>query len=437
MKYLEAVEYLDAHIGHGMKPGLGRIQELLDLMGNPETGYPIVHIAGTNGKTSTARILTLILAAQDLTAGYFTSPHLERVEERIGVGGRHATPAQFAQAVSDVASFADIFEGSGSDKLSYFELTAAMAFAWFAEIAANVAVVEVGLGGRLDATNVVQSDVAVVTSIGLDHMEFLGDTIEQITAEKLGIVKEGTKLVTGPLPAESQSVVDRVVADRNVRHLAYQRDFHLEAATPAVGGWLCQIAGIEAEYDDIFLPLLGRHQTVNLAVAIAAAEMLLGKPLDEESLRTEIAAVRSPGRLEPIGSQPLVVIDGAHNPQGFEALARALGESFDSRRWVLLIGAMKDKDVGAMLSHLQGKVVAAVTTSTGAERALSADALKDEVAKVLSIDVRAEDDPAAALELAREVAGRDGGVIVTGSLYLVGTIRSLVKSGSQPQPNER
>lgn len=202
MDYDAAVSYLDAHIGQGMMPGLDRIEALLDLMGHPEEGYPIVHVAGTNGKTSTTRILASILSAHDLTAGYFTSPHLETVEERIGVGNRHATSEEFAQAVTDVAGFADIFEGQGSDRLTYFELTTAMAFAWFGEIAANVGVVEVGLGGRLDATNAAHGDVSVITSIGLDHTEFLGETMEEIAHEKLGIVKQGTKLVTGPLPPQ-------------------------------------------------------------------------------------------------------------------------------------------------------------------------------------------------------------------------------------------
>lgn len=437
MDYLAAVAYLDSHVGQGMKPGLDRITQLLDLMGNPESGYPIIHLAGTNGKTSTSRILAMILAEQGLTTGFFTSPHLERVEERIGVGGIHASPEQFAQAVTDVAGFADIFESRGTEKLTYFELTAAIAFAWFAEIAANVGVVEVGLGGRLDATNAAHGDVAVLTSIGFDHMEFLGSTIEEITMEKLGIVKDGTKLVTGPLPDPSFAVAERVVAERQVTHMAYERDFRVEGASPAVGGWVCEIAGLEADYDEVFLPLLGRHQTINLAVAIAAAEALRGKPLDADALRNGAASVRSPGRLEPIDSLPLVVLDGAHNPQGFEALAHALAESFATRKWVLLVGAMKDKALAEMLVHLKGKVEAVVTTSSGSERSMSAAEVLAVANNVLAIDSQAESDPSAALELARKWAGRDGGVIVAGSLYLVGTIRSLVNGEPAPLRNER
>jgi dihydrofolate synthase/folylpolyglutamate synthase len=437
MNYPEAVDYLDAHVGQGMKPGLDRIRDLLDLMGNPEIGYPIIHVAGTNGKTSAARIMTMILAAHDLTAGYFTSPHLERVEERIGVGGRHATPAEFAQAVTDVAAFADIYESRGANSLTYFELTAAMAFAWFAEVAANVAVVEVGLGGRLDATNVIHGDVAVVTSIGLDHTEFLGNTLTEIATEKLGILKSEAKLVTGLLPASVSGVVERTVNERSAIHYAQGRDFNLEGATPAVGGWLCQVVGIEAEYDDVFLPLLGRHQTQNLAVAVAATEALLGKPLNADALRAGVASVRSPGRLEPIGSKPLLVLDGAHNPQGFEALARALDESFDVNRWVMVIAAMRDKNVREMLKPLQGKLAAAVATSSGSERSLAPEQLGEAIAEVLEIETEIVAEPVRAVETARGLAGEEGAVIVAGSLYLVGELRSLLLSGSAAQRNER
>jgi dihydrofolate synthase/folylpolyglutamate synthase len=378
-----------------------------------------------------------VLAAHDLTAGYFISPHLERVEERIGVGNRHATPEEFAQAVTDVAAFADIYESRETSRLTYFELTAAMAFAWFAEIAANVAAVEVGLGGRLDATNTVHGDVSVITSIGLDHTEFLGDTIEKVATEKLGIVKPGTKLVTGPLPASVESLVAEVASERGVVHYAYGRDFQLESATPAVGGFLCSVSGIEAEYEDVFLPLLGRHQTVNFAVALAAGEALRGKALDPELVRVGAAGVRSPGRLEPIASHPLIVLDGAHNSQGFETLGRALIESFDVQSWVLLMGAMKDKNTEEMLSFLRGKVIAGVATSTGTERAMTATELRTTMADVLDVEVVAEDDPSAAVETAKALAGADGAVIVAGSLYLVGAVRSFLTGAGSPQKNER
>jgi dihydrofolate synthase/folylpolyglutamate synthase len=437
MDYHAALAYLDAHIGQGMKPGLERIKTLLEMMGHPEEGYPIIHVAGTNGKTSTSRIVTAVLAAHGLNTGTFISPHLQRVEERIGVNGRQATPKEFAQAMSDVAGFADIFESRGTDRLTYFELTTAMGFAWFSEMAVDVGVVEVGLGGRLDATNAARGEVAVVTGIDFDHTEFLGDSIAAIAAEKLAITKHGATLVTGPLPPEALDIATMVADEQSARHFAYQRDFLLEGSSQAVGGWLCQVSGVEGDYDDIFLPLLGRHQVLNMTVAIAACEALLGRALDGDALRRGLETVTSPGRLEPIDSNPLLVLDGAHNRQGFSSLARALDESFEPRRWVLLFASMKDKDVPGMLEEMAGRVFAAVVTSSGADRSYPPEDLAVLVSEVLDIEAQAFVEPAHALEMARRLAGPEGGVIVAGSLYLVGLIRSLIEGTDLPQRNER
>lgn len=437
MKYAEAVAYLNAHIGVGMKPGLARMEALLELMGHPEEGYPIVHIAGTNGKTSTARIITQVLAGHDLSVGTYTSPHLERVEERIGINGRFATPDEFAQAVTDVAAFADIFESRGDDKLSYFELTTATAFAWFAEIAADVGVVEVGLGGRLDATNAARGEVAVVTGIDFDHTETLGDTLGAIADEKLAIAKPGSTLVTGPLPIEAEERADLKGANSGIRHLKFGRDFHLEGSESAVGGWFCQVSGVEADYDDLFLPLLGRHQTVNLTVAIAACEGLLGRALNPESLRRGLSSVTSPGRLEPVASSPLVVLDGAHNPQGFAALATALRESFSARPWLLMLGVMRDKDLDQMLKNVHGVFSGVVATTSGSARSLPTTELASRSQEILGIEAVAIDDPSLALAHARAQAGDEGAVVVAGSLYLVGTIRSLLMGRPSPDRNER
>ena len=437
MDYDAALAYLDAHIGQGMKPGLERISALLEMMGHPEAGYPIVHIAGTNGKTSTSRIATAILAAHGLNTGTFISPHLQRVEERIGVNGRHASQEEFAQAMSDVAAFAEIFESRENERLTYFELTTAMGFAWFSEMAVDVGVVEVGLGGRLDATNAARGEVAVVTGIDFDHTEFLGDSLAAIAAEKLAITKEGATLVTGPLPPEAADLAAMVAKQQSARHLAYDRDFLLEGSSQAVGGWLCEVSGVESDYDDLFLPLLGRHQVINMTIAMAACEALLGRALATDALHHGLATVTSPGRLEPIASNPLVVLDGAHNPQGFASLSRALEESFEPRRWVLLFAAMKDKDIPAMLGELAGQIVAAVVTSSGADRSYPPEDLAVVVSEALDIDARAFMTPEGALEAARQLAGPEGGVVVAGSLYLVGIIRSIVEGAEPPHRNER
>lgn len=437
MEYDEAIEYLDLHIGHGMKPGLERIATLLEMMGHPEDGYPIVQVAGTNGKTSTSRICTMILTAHGLNTGTFTSPHLERIEERIGVNGRSATAEEFAQAVTDVAAFADIFESRRDDTLTYFELTAAMAFAWFAEIAVDTAIVEVGLGGRLDATNVARGEVAVVTGIDFDHTETLGSTLGAIAAEKLGIVKPGSILVTGPLPPEASEVAHRFAIDLDVQHLQYGRDYHLEGTSAAVGGWHCSIAGNRGDYEDIFLPLHGRHQTRNLAVAVAAAESLLGNALHEEALRLGAAAVTVPGRLESVASSPLVLLDGAHNPQGFRVLGEALAEEFGHVDWVLLFAAMQDKNLADMLPALAGRVRAAVATEVGSPRSLKTPVLASAIQELLAVPVEQAPDPIDALKIAMDLAGADGAVLVTGSLYLVGAIRGAIRQTGQAQRNER
>jgi dihydrofolate synthase/folylpolyglutamate synthase len=304
-------------------------------------------------------------------------------------------------------------------------------------MAVDVGVVEVGLGGRLDATNAARGEVAVVTGIDFDHTEFLGDSIAAIAAEKLAITKHGATLVTGPLPPEALDIATMVADEQSARHFAYQRDFLLEGSSQAVGGWLCQVSGVEGDYDDIFLPLLGRHQVLNMTVAIAACEALLGRALDGDALRRGLETVTSPGRLEPIDSNPLLVLDGAHNRQGFSSLARALDESFEPRRWVLLFASMKDKDVPGMLEEMAGRVFAAVVTSSGADRSYPPEDLAVLVSEVLDIEAQAFVEPAHALETARRLAGPEGGVIVAGSLYLVGLIRSLIEGTDLPQRNER
>ena len=435
--YKSAIAYLDRHVDLGMKPGLDRMTELLEMMGRPEFGYPIIHVAGTNGKTSTSRLITVILAAHGLNTGTFTSPHLERIEERIGVNGRTSTPEEFAQAVTDVAGFADLFEKKVGEAPSYFELTAATAFAWFSEQSVDAAVVEVGLGGRLDATNVADGEVAVVTGIDFDHTEVLGTTIGQIAVEKFGIVKPGSMLVTGAMPDEALQIARATAIGLGATHYEFDRDFRVEGSDRGVGGWLVSISGTRGDYEDIFLPVRGRHQIANLAVAVAASEALLGGPLDEASLRGGVAQVTSPGRLELVASSPLVLIDGAHNPQGMRALAAALAEEFSNQKWVLLMSAMRDKDLSAMIPHLRGHIRSAVATESASNRALPADELATSLRAELDVPVEHHAEPTTALARARELAGPEGAVLVTGSLYLVGAIRGLVTTGMRAQRNER
>lgn len=425
MKYQEAVDYLNAHISLGGKPGLERMTELVEFMGNPEQGFPIVHVAGTNGKTSTARIATMILAAHGLSTGTHTSPHLQRVEERLAVNGRIATEEEFALAVSDVAAFADLREQRGGVPNTYFELTAAAAFAFFADQAVNAAVVEVGLGGRLDATNVVDADVCVITSIGLDHTAMLGSDLATIAGEKVAIAGPGSILVSGDLAQPALEVVAARARELGIHHRRFGHDFAVEDAKRGVGGWLTTIRGAETDYEDVFLPVHGRHQVTNLATAIAASEALAGDALDIEAVREGTAAVTLPGRMEQVASDPLVMVDGAHNADGFTALARALAEEFPTTRWQLVVGAMADKDLGAMIHEVSPHLAGIVATTVESERAVPAEELARQLVGSVEVPVLSAETTEEALDMARAEAGPDGAVLVAGSLYLAGGARDL------------
>jgi len=425
--YDQAVDYLDGHIGLGVHPGLERITDLLEMMGDPQDGYPIIHIAGTNGKTSASRMATLLCIAHGLTTGTFTSPHLEKIEERLSVNAQMATREQFTQAVSDVVAFADIYEQRNGQSLTYFELTAAMAFAWFADQAVNAAVIEVGLGGRLDATNACHGDVSVLTGVGLDHIEYLGETVEEIAGEKLGIVEESSNLVVGPVIPEIAKLARRKAAEKGARIFEYGKDYRVEDAVRAVGGWLLDISGIHGSYGDLYLPIHGRHQTINLAVAMASVEALFGRELSHDAVADAVSLIRSPGRMEPVGSSPLILLDGAHNPDGFSALAASLGEEFPTTTWVLILGVMEDKDLEHMVPSVAPHLKSVITTSVESSRASDPDELARRVRDLTGLEVVAIADQQEALDRARGLATEDDGVLVAGSLYLVGAVRALLR----------
>lgn len=426
MDYAEALVYLNGHIGHGVKPGLERIEDLLGLMGRPDQGYPIIHVAGTNGKTSTARLATLILVAHGLTTGTYTSPHLQRIEERLSVNGRFSTAEEFALAMSDVRAFADLREERESEPNTYFELTTAAAFAFFADQAVNAAVVEVGLGGRLDATNVVDADVCVVTSIGIDHTEYLGEDIASIAREKLAIAGPGSILVTGALPGEALDVANETSRGLGIHHRRYGVDFRVGESERGVGGWLATIEGAEDTYPDVFVPLHGQHQLVNLALAVASAEALIGHRLDAEAVRDGAAAATSPGRMEPISTTPLVMLDGAHNADGIATLVEALESEFPNTKWQVVLGVMRDKNVELMVERLAPIATGVVTTAVDNERAMPARELAEVVARHVEVPVLHSDSVEHAVDMAKAEAGPEGAVLVTGSLYMVGEVRGLL-----------
>lgn len=419
----QAIAWLDQHIGRGVKPGLDRMRALLATLGDPHEAYDIIHVAGTNGKTTVARVATGLLVAHGLRVGTTISPHLERIEERLMLDLEPATSEEFTEAVRDLALFVGFFEEKTSMEPTYFELSSALAFSHFAANSADVAVVEVGMGGRLDATNVIDAEVAVVTSISRDHIEWLGDTVEEIAREKLAILKEGSVLITGPLPESVVPLARERALEMGASHHAWGSEFTIRDARVAMGGWEFDVETSFGEYEGLYLPLHGHHQAVNATVALAAGESLLGRALDGDAVAEAFAGITSPGRVEVVGRRPLVVIDGAHNPSGFEALAETLLTEFGERKWTIVLGAMGDKELPEMIGNLVGIDDRVIVTAVDDPRAIAPDELAAVVSDILDGEVEVIPDPHRAVVRAVELAGRDGSVLVAGSIYLVGAVR--------------
>jgi dihydrofolate synthase/folylpolyglutamate synthase len=419
-----------------MVPDLDRITELLDLLGNPQRGYPSIHVTGTNGKTSTARMIDALLRAFGIRTGRYTSPHLESVTERIALEGEPIEPLRFAATFDEVATFAALVDEHHPERVTYFELLTAMAFAAFADAPVDVAVVEVGLGGRWDATNVVQAPVAVVTPIGLDHVALLGDSVAAIAAEKAGIVHAGATLVTAIQPEPAAVELGRRALDVGALVVTQGVDYGVRERALAVGGQVLTLEGLGGSYDDIFLPLHGAHQAGNASTALAAVEAFLGAGergrLDLDSVRAGFAQVTSPGRLEVVRRSPTVLLDGAHNPAGAAALAAALEEEFEFARLVAVVAMLDDKDAAGFLSELEPVVDDVVVTASTSSRALPVEALAEVARDVFGesrVTVAARLDSALerAVALAETGPLGGGGVLVTGSIVTVGEARRLLR----------
>ncbi len=423
--YDEAVAFLDARIGHGVKPGLERMHGVLEVMTNPEESYPTIHVAGTNGKTTTVRILDSILSTVAMRTGTFVSPHLHAIEQRYTVGAAAFDEGDFTRAVADVVPFIEHYESTTEESLTYFETTVVVALQAFAAAGVDVAMIEVGLGGRLDATNVVNAAVSVITGIAMDHMEYLGDTIPLIAAEKAAILKEGGVLISGPLPPAAEGPITAQVAATGSTWLRSGADFRVAEVERAVGGWLCSVDGVYATYEDIYLPVHGRHQVDHLATAVATAEMFLNGPLDETALVAAINEFTSPGRLEVVQRQPLVLVDGAHNEQGLEGLASALLEEFPETSRTLVVGFRGQRDVAALLEHLEGIFSSVIVTAAADPMAIPTAEVAATARDVLGAEVEVQEvtPVSAAVEAAIESVDADDMVVVTGSLYVVSDAR--------------
>jgi dihydrofolate synthase / folylpolyglutamate synthase len=447
----QVLKALEGRFPSRMVPDLDRIRDLLDLLGSPQRSFPSIHITGTNGKTTTARMADALLREFGLRTGRYTSPHLHDVTERIALDGKPLDADRFAATYDDVAPYLEFVDGRHPERMTFFEVLTGMAFAAFAEAPVDVGVIEVGLGGRWDATNVIDAPVAVVTPIGLDHMQYLGDTIEAIAAEKADIVHEGAILVTGPQPDAAIPVLDARAAAVGATTVRAGLDFGVRRRAVAVGGQMLDLQGLGGEYGEVFLPLYGAHQAGNAVTALAAVEAFFGLrggvaegmgPLDVEAVRAAFAGVTSPGRLEIVRGSPTVILDGAHNPAGAAALAAALDESFTFDRLVAVVAVLDDKDSAGLLEALEPVVTSVVVSQNSSPRALSADALAAVAVEVLG-DARVEVAPRLddAIEAAVTTADADlvagsgvlsTGVLVTGSIVTVGDARALLAPDRRP-----
>ncbi|HWG99800.1 MAG TPA: folylpolyglutamate synthase/dihydrofolate synthase family protein, partial [Pilimelia sp.] len=345
---------------------LGRMQRLMDALGSPQRAYPSIHLTGTNGKTSTARMIDALLRAHGLHTGRYTSPHLETVRERISLDGEPVDEERFVAAYREVAPIAELLDARQDQSLTYFEMTTALALATFADAPVDVAVVEVGLGGAEDATNVLHAPICVVTPIGLDHTEWLGDTLADIALAKSGIIHADATVVCAAQEEPAAEPLLRRCAEVGATIAREGAEFGVLRRALAVGGQLLTLQGLGGVYDDVLLPLHGAHQAQNAAVALAAVEAFLGagahKQLDPEVVREGFAAASSPGRLERVRSAPTILLDGAHNPHGMAATVAALAEEFAFRRLVAVVAVFADKDVAGVLELLEPVVDEVVVT---------------------------------------------------------------------------
>nr|WP_280451561.1 folylpolyglutamate synthase/dihydrofolate synthase family protein [Nocardia cyriacigeorgica] len=434
-----------------IEPSLTRIATLMDLLGSPQQSYPAIHIAGTNGKTSVTRMIDALLTALHRRTGRITSPHLQLATERISIDNAPITPARYVEVYRELAPYIEMIDqqsaAAGGPAMSKFEVLTGMAYAAFAEAPVDVAVVETGMGGTWDATNVIDGQVAVITPIGLDHTEYLGPDLTAIAREKAGIIKRAPEsliprdnvAVIAEQDPEAMDVLLRRAVEVDAAVAREGAEFRVLARKIAVGGQQLELQGLGGVYDEIFLPLHGEHQARNAVLALAAVEAFFGagaqRQLDVDAVRAGFASVTSPGRLERMRSAPTIFIDAAHNPAGAKALAATLTSEFDFRKLVGVVAVLGDKDAAGILEALEPVFDEIVVTTNGSPRALDVDTLTDLAVQRFGDErvVPAYSLPDAletAIAIAEDVA--DGGemvsgagVIITGSVVTAGAARAL------------
>ncbi|MFN3708405.1 bifunctional folylpolyglutamate synthase/dihydrofolate synthase [Microcella sp.] len=427
-------ELLDRIGEHAPQPRLEPTRRAVELLGDPQRSYGIIHVTGTNGKTSTSRIAESILRAHGLRTGLMTSPHLVRVNERIVIDGEPISDRALADNWDDIQPYLLMVDAeltaNGEQPLTYFEALTVLAFACFADAPVDVAVVEVGMGGEWDSTNVADGDVAVLTPIALDHTNRLGRTVAEIARTKAGIIKPAAQVVTALQTTEAMDEITRAAELDEATVIVEGVDFQVTDARLAVGGQALTVRGRAGTYDELLLPLFGPHQAQNAAVAIAAVESFLGagtQPLSPEVLAEGLAQVTSPGRLQVVATEPTVIVDAAHNPHGAEALARALMGSFAFTAVTAVVGVLDDKDAHGIIAALDPVVERFVVSQSDAERAIPADELAELVVQIAGPDrVQLAPRLDEAIAIARDSCEPTGAVLVTGSVTLVGQAFSIL-----------
>jgi dihydrofolate synthase / folylpolyglutamate synthase len=442
---------------HSIEPSLDRIAALTSMLGDPQRAYPVIHVTGTNGKTSTARMIETLLRARGLRTGLFTSPHLSSIRERISVDGEPLSAERFADAYDEVRPYLELVDRDQPAALSFFEVLTAMAFAVFADAPVDVAVIEVGVGGTWDCTNIADGVVAVITPISLDHERYLGNTVTAIAGEKAGIIKPGAVAVLAQQPVDAAEVLLRRAVQVGATVAREGLEFGVTRRELAVGGQVLGIHGLLGDYDDLFLPLFGAHQAGNAACALAAVEAFAGAPadeqgseraaLDEQLVRSAFAMMSSPGRLEVVRRSPVVIIDAAHNPAGMAATVAALSEAFTFSDLVGILAVSEDKDVPGILDELEPVVSELVVTANSSPRSTDPGKLAEMASAVFGPDrvrsvPRLDDAIEIGVALADEAdaGGADSGgppgtavVLIAGSVITAGDARLLL---TRSQPGE-
>ena len=431
MNFNESLAYLDTHINleatagliHGLS--LDHMRSLVSVLGDPQESFRVIHVTGTNGKGSTARMISALLVEHGLSVGTYSSPHLQRINERICWNGEAISDDQFASVITEIARVAPL---SGITP-SFFELLTAAALLWFAESAVDVAVIEVGLLGRYDATNVCEADVAVITNIGRDHTDGEGEWEQAIATEKAGIITGSSTLVTGVTDPTLKAIFE---AEGPERMYGAEVNFEVVSDLYAVGGHLIDLRTPFGTYEDLLVPLHGAHQADNAATAIVAVESFFDRLLDETVVQEAFRTVTMPGRFEVVSHSPLMILDGAHNPDGARAASRTLHDEFDvAGRRVLVVGMLGGRDVVEMLESLDARNADLVIACTpNSPRAVAATDVAA-VVRAMGVMVEQIDDVATAVQRAIDVSTEDDVILVAGSLYVVGAARTAVEEISR------